>query len=103
MVSDPVSNFLWEPNSKINFKKKIITILRKIKNKLRHLNTGLNYLPILHVFFGKNWHYKKLQKSYCLHLWKTAWWDKYLVNISEQFIKANNGNFSKIIRKNFDI
>lgn len=56
------------------------------------------YVPIFHQLKPIQWHYEKMKKSYCIHLWETIWWDKYLKNITPDTILDENKNlFSKLI------
>jgi len=42
---------------------------------------------------------KFISTSYCLHLWESLWWKKYLKDIDLEYIKNNDNNFSKLCRR----
>lgn len=101
-INDPVSDYLWNDRLYINKKIIFLSILNKIKKKIMNLHKGINLLSIFHSLLSSKWHYQKLEKSFCLHLWESDWWDKYLVYITEDYIKSDQANFSKLIRKILD-
>lgn len=70
MYNDP-EHVLWKKNIKPQkiLKKIYTTATKNIKKKGRN-----NYSsPLKHYILGQNWHFKKLKKSYCIHLWESLW------------------------------
>lgn len=55
------------------------------------------YSPVFHQFKPLKWHYEKMNKAYCIHLWETIWWNKYLKDINPCYILENNNLFSQLI------
>ncbi len=39
------------------------------------------------------------EESFCMHLWEKLWWDKYLKDLSPEFIKTDNSCFSQLCRQ----
>jgi hypothetical protein len=101
MYNDPVHLYLWYPsvpsyrqvrslmNSFISY---IILLAKGEKNRIKKANCSL------HGIFGKDWHYKKLCKSYCVHLVESLWWDRYLKPLSPSHILNDSSNFSLLIK-----
>ncbi|MFA4889572.1 MAG: glycosyltransferase [Candidatus Omnitrophota bacterium] len=40
-----------------------------------------------------------LSRAYCIHLWESLWWDKYLKGLTPQYIQKGNNNFSRLCRR----
>ena len=49
--------------------------------------------------FKKWFAFKFICGSYCIHLWESVWWDKYLKEIDFECINNNDDNFSKLCKK----
>jgi hypothetical protein len=99
MVNDPVENYLWYDSSNNSYWDKILFFLKKIKWKFKNLNKGFNYMPVFHELFSQEWHYHRLTQSYCMHLWESAWWERYLKDISSKYIKEECNHFSRIVKR----
>jgi len=41
---------------------------------------------------------KFIGTSFCVHLWESLWWEKYLQVIDQEYIKNKDNNFSKLSR-----
>lgn len=54
--------------------------------------------PLSHVLHGKEWHFQRLSKSYCFHLWSQVWWERYLRCVTPDTVRASDDNFSRILR-----
>jgi hypothetical protein len=50
------------------------------------------------IKFKKWFVLKFISNSYCIHLWESVWWDKYLKFITLEYIKTIDNNFSKLCR-----
>lgn len=55
------------------------------------------YSPVFHQFKPVKWHYEKMNKAYCIHLWETIWWNKYLKDINPDSIASSNSIFNKLL------
>lgn len=86
---DPAQYYLW--GQKQEYKQFSLSLIKNLIIKFITIvpNRSLKFVPILHHFKKLKWHYEKLNKSYCLHLWETLWWDKYLKQISPEVIFGN--------------
>lgn len=97
---DTAHYYLWGVKQN---KKNTLTIFSKnVILSLYRLLPGSDkkYVPILHQFNSSKWHLERMDKSYCLHLWETLWWDKYLKGVNHELILNGPENiFSKLIRK----
>jgi hypothetical protein len=56
------------------------------------------YPPLAHLLHGPRWQYRKLSRSYCIHLWESIWWN-HLTRITPDTIRQQQGNLAKIVRK----
>ncbi|MCB9206261.1 MAG: hypothetical protein H6612_13510 [Ignavibacteriales bacterium] len=97
MMDDPVLKYLWNQEN-LTLTNKIYSVFKKIKRKLGGNDLRGNYLTIFHSLFDKNWHFNKVQNSYCIHLWETRWWADYLINLKIESLLTEKNNFSKLIR-----
>ncbi|NLW32897.1 MAG: hypothetical protein GXY77_15745 [Fibrobacter sp.] len=79
-------------------------LIAAMKNLILKLYTTLpgsnkKYYPILHQFKSQQWHFEQMNQSYCIHLWETLWWSKYLSKIQPDFILDDNRSvFCSLIR-----
>jgi len=60
---------------------------------------ALNLMDQLIMKLKKAFSLKFLSTSYCIHLWESVWWDKYLKQIGPVYIQKTDDNFSKLCRK----
>ena len=37
-------------------------------------------------------------QSFCIHLWETLWWDKYLKKLSPEYLKKSDSTFARLFR-----
>jgi hypothetical protein len=43
---------------------------------------------------------KKIMKdSFCVHLWATTWWDKYLKDLTPASLEKTNNHFSLTVKR----
>ncbi|MFA6980162.1 MAG: glycosyltransferase [Ignavibacteriaceae bacterium] len=94
---DIVSQYLWKV-SDLRMTKRTIGALRKLKRKIWLMNFDSSMKLVLHSFYSRKWHYKKLSQSFCIHLWETNWWHRYLLDITPKYILEDDSNFPKLIR-----
>jgi len=52
----------------------------------------------LHALRGKEWHYRKLRRAYCVHLWESQWWNRYLVSLTPEVILTDTHNLARLLR-----
>lgn len=50
-----------------------------------------------HVVASKAWYYDRLRKSYCIHLWETLWWDRYLSRLDPATLRTSEGMFARLV------
>ena len=89
MYNDPSHRFLWTSPSLYKDNTCCLGI-HKCKR---------DFTYIRNLIAGRNWQYQKLCKSYCVHLWGTFWFTKYLQEITPDSILTDNSNFSCLIRR----
>jgi hypothetical protein len=53
----------------------------------------------MHVLWSSERYYRQMQKSYCVHLWETLWWDRYLRNLNPVTNRTSRGLFRKLVLK----
>ena len=94
---DIVAQYMWTELD-LRITQKTVGMLRKLKRKIWFMNFASPMNLVLHSYYSREWHYKKLSQSFCVHLWETNWWPKYLSVITPQYILENNSNFPRIIR-----
>ena len=58
-----------------------------------------NVLDQMLMKLKKTFSFKFLSNSYCIHLWESLWWDKYLKTITSEYVANSSDNFSKLCRK----
>jgi hypothetical protein len=101
--NDPVHRYLWgmQPDW-------YDVALRLTKNILRLVTTTLSsqrdaikltFYRTFHALRSAPWHYEKLRKSYCLHLWEGLWGEPYLKAVTPEFLKADGSHFAKLMRE----
>ncbi|UCC41077.1 MAG: hypothetical protein JSV96_06515 [Candidatus Aminicenantes bacterium] len=49
--------------------------------------------------FKDQFDYMILKRSFCIHLWESLWWDKYLKSLSPNYLQSKNNNFTRLFRK----
>lgn len=52
----------------------------------------------LHPFLTREQYYKKLRRSYCLHLWESLWWETHLCNFGPSDLQNGEGLFARLVR-----
>lgn len=97
MHDDIVAHYLWV-SSAIGMKTKIMGLLQKIKTKIYIMDHHFSINIVIHSIYSREWHYQKLSKSYCIHLWETNWWNRYLSMVTPHYILNNDANFPKLLR-----
>lgn len=40
-----------------------------------------------------------LNRSFCIHLWATLWWERYLKDLSPEYLERADNNFSRLCRR----
>ena len=96
---DTAHYYLW--GARRSYKQICITSVKNLLLKLYSTmpNRSNKYFPILHQFKSFQWHFEKMNRSYCLHLWETLWWHDYLVNITpDNLLNGSTSLFSRLIR-----
>jgi mannosyltransferase OCH1-like enzyme len=74
------------------------TPLDKLKMLVSATKDARSITYALHVIRGSEWQYRKLLGSYCMHLWESDWYTKYLQEISPDTILSTTSNFSRLMR-----
>jgi hypothetical protein len=96
---DTTRYLLW--GNRKNYRQISITLFKNLLLKCFSLipSRNIKYFPILHQFKSLQWHFEKMNRSYCIHLWETLWWHTYLVHITPETVLNNSTSlFSKLIR-----
>lgn len=91
--------YLWGIRN--NYKQMCKTVFKNLLLKVYSVtpNSNNKYFPILHQFKSPEWHFEKMNRSYCLHLWETLWWHDYLVNIvPDKLLNDSVSLFSRLVR-----
>lgn len=98
--SDPVHCYLFGLSLPLSLK---IGLLIKNVVKLGMHGVGIRRMKPgefeLHAIHGKEWHYRKLSKSYCIHLWESQWWERYLASINPEYVLTGTSNLSLLLQK----
>ncbi len=42
---------------------------------------------------------KVLSRSFCVHLWATLWWERYLKDLSPEYLERADNNFSRLCKR----
>jgi hypothetical protein len=53
----------------------------------------------LHGLRGQEWHYRKLRRAYCVHLWESQWWSPYLVTLNPNVLCTATFNLARLLRE----
>jgi len=56
------------------------------------------YYTTFHALRGADWHYERLVRSYCVHLWEGLWGGRYLKAVTPGFLRVDNGHFARLMR-----
>ena len=100
--NDPVHRYLWGERPSVgavlsragkNVIKSSLALLHGERDPVKRALYG-NY----HVLRGPDWHFRQLQKSYCLHLWEGLWGDRYLSKVTPAFVESDGCQFARLIR-----
>ena len=101
--NDPVCEYLWgnKPDIKslaIRMSKNIVMLaamcLKRDKDPIK-----LAFYETFHGLHGKEWHYRRAKKSYCIHLWEGLWGKPYLNQLSPEYLQSNSSNFARLMRE----
>lgn len=51
-----------------------------------------------HVLRGSDWHARRLERAYCLHLWEGLWGERYLKRVDPQYLRHDPSPFARRLR-----
>lgn len=101
--NDPVCAYLWGRRPSW-----LALTLRMGKNllKLAELWVRRNHDPIRLAFYGtfhglrgRDWHYRRVRQSFCIHLWEGLWGERYLKELSPDYLKTSSASFARLMRE----
>jgi hypothetical protein len=52
-----------------------------------------------HVFRTRRWQVRKVASSYCVHLWETRGWERYLRDLTPAFLRESDAIFPLLMRR----
>jgi hypothetical protein len=100
--NDPVSEYLWGGHPRLHTR-----ALRLSKNALK---LALNFArgqrdavqraqdATFHALFGGRWHYRRAARSYVIHLWEGLWGERYLKQVTPEYLRHSESNFASLLR-----
>ena len=100
MYNDPVHLYLF--GSSVSVRLRIKTLLRnfaKFGLYLLGIKKTKTAFYTFHAIYGRKWHYRKVNRAYCVHLWGSRWWDRYLKSLTPEFILNDSSNFSELTKR----
>jgi len=97
---DPVHRYLFGLSVPMSLR--VGTMAKNIAKLGLHVAGVLKLKPkeiVLHAIHGKNWHYRKLCRSYCLHLWESDWGPRYFASITPEYLLTGTSNLCLLLQK----
>lgn len=100
--NDPVHRYLWGKKPSM-----LALAIRMGKNLIKlplHILSGrkdamkLAFYATFHGLHGSEWHYRRAQQSYCLHLWEGLWGEPYLKAITPEYLRKDISHFARLMR-----
>jgi hypothetical protein len=100
--NDPVCGYLWgeQPSLKslaVRIGKNVVKLagmwLAGDTDRIKRA-----YYQTFHGLRGKEWHYRRARKSYCLHLWEGLWGEPYLKQVGPEYLKSSKTGFARLLR-----
>jgi hypothetical protein len=50
-----------------------------------------------HALASKEWYYQKLRNAYCIHLWESFWFKRYLQDLDPAIVRKREGLFARLV------
>jgi hypothetical protein len=61
-------------------------------------NEPVTIAPFLsHALASKEWYYQKLRKAYCIHLWESFWFKRFLQGLDPATVRKREGLFARLV------
>ncbi|MCX6550831.1 MAG: glycosyltransferase [Acidobacteria bacterium] len=101
--SDPSHSYLW--GGRPDWRDVTVRLVKNVGRLTQMRLLGerdamkLAYYKTFHALRGAHWHYERLRKSYCLHLWESLWSERYLKAVSPGFLQVDGGHFARVMRE----
>lgn len=54
-------------------------------------------VPLMHLLGGPSWQYRRLQQSYCIHLWQSLWQDRLNI-MTPDWVRRSDGTLARRLR-----
>jgi len=100
VFNDPVHHYLFGLSVPVTSK------LRSVAKSIAKL--GLDVVGVrtmkpgecaFHALRGEKWHYRKLRRAYCVHLWESLWWERYLASITPEYLLTGTSNLCLLLQE----
>lgn len=99
---DPVHSYLWGKQPRpFDLAARVTTnVLRLAWYTLRGTRDAVSMARVscFHALRGADWHFRRANKSYCLHLWESFWGEPYLNRVTPEYLRSNNSHFARLLR-----
>lgn len=101
--NDPVHRYLWGERPGLgalavrlgkNVVKSALLQLRGERNAALQAQYG-NF----HALRGADWHFARLGRAYCLHLWEGVWGRRYLDRVDAGYLLNDRSQFARLLRR----
>ncbi len=100
--NDPVHRYLWgqQPTLRERAARLAKNILRLAADAFVGRRDAIrrSYYHTFHALRGREWHYRRACRSYCLHLWEGLWGEPYLKAVTPAYLRDSSSNFARLLR-----
>ena len=101
--NDPVCAYLWGQRPSVaalavrmgkNLVRLAMMALQRDDDRVRRA-----FYQTFHGLRGREWHFRRACRSYCLHLWEGLWGEPYLKQVTPAYLQSSDSNFARLMRR----